>query len=125
MWRREWVSTGRDRSGDGRGVREWILRALGAGWENWRIFSSCGRECYYSRGYYSAATTETARVHERKCSAAAAAAAAASFGNVADVLRVESDGGAVAEPGDDWRHDVATGGGASGGKFYEQCCGYE
>ena len=31
----------------------------------------------------------------------------------------------VAEPGDDWRHDVATGGGASGGKFYEQCCGYE
>ena len=117
-WR---IPAGRDRPGDGGGVCERLLRALGAGWEKHRcererISSSDDVDFEWERATITTATTTTAT---------ADAAADASVGDVADVLRVESYGGADAEPGDDWwRHGGAAkrggaSGGASGGKFYE------
>ena len=118
-WR---IPAGRDRPGDGGGVCERLLRALGAGWEKHRcererISSSDDVDFEWERASITTATAATTTTAD--------AAADASFGDVADVLRVESYGGADAEPGDDWwRHGGAAkrggaSGGASGGKFYE------
>ena len=114
-WR---IPAGRDRPGDGGGVCERLLRALGAGWEKHRcererISSSDDVDFEWERATITTATAATTTTAD--------AAADASFGDVADVLRVESYGGADAEPGDDWwRHGgAAKRGGASGGKFYE------
>ena len=118
-WR---IPAGRDRPGDGGGVCERLLRALGAGWEKHRcererISSSDDVDFEWERATITTATAATTTTAD--------AAADASFGDVADVLRVESYGGADAEPGDDWwRHGGAAkrggaSGGASGGKFYE------
>ena len=122
-WR---IPAGRDRPGDGGGVCERLLRALGAGWEKHqrereRISSSDNVDFEWER----ATITTTAATTTTTTTTAADAAADASFGDVADVLRVESYGGADAKPGDDWwRHGGAAkrggaSGGASGGKFYE------
>ena len=120
-WR---IPAGRDRPGDGGGVCERLLRALGAGWEKHqcereRISSSDDVDFEWERATITTATTTTTTT------TTADAAADASLGDVADVLRVESYGGADAEPGDDWwRHGGAAkrgsaSGGASGGKIYE------
>ena len=120
-WR---IPAGRDRPGDGGGVCERLLRALGAGWEKHRcererISSSDDVDVEWERATITTATAATTTT------TTADAAADASLGDVADVLRVESYGGADAEPGDDWwRHGGAAkrggaSGGASGGKFYE------